>query len=86
LVKKLSSVCYVMRKLSYILKIDTLRIVHFAHFQLLINYGISFWVSSSTMHKVFLIQKRIIRIMLCLGPRHTNSFKSIYFCINDLCC
>jgi len=31
-----------MRKLSYLLNIGTLRIVHFAHFQSLINYGIIF--------------------------------------------
>ena len=68
LVRKLSSVCYVMRKLSNILNIVTLRIVYFAYFQSLVNYGIIFWGSSSTMHNVFLMQKRIIRIMLGFGP------------------
>jgi hypothetical protein len=58
LVRKLSSVCYVMRKLSDILNIVTLRIVYFAYFQSLVTYGISFWGSSSTMHNVFLIQKK----------------------------
>jgi hypothetical protein len=79
LVKKLSSVCYVMRKLFYILNIDTLRIVYFAHFQSLINYGKNFWGSSSTMQNVFLIQKRIIRIMLGLGPRSScrGGFKKL---------
>jgi hypothetical protein len=69
LVRKLSSVCYVMRKLSNILNIVTSRIVYFAYFQSLVNYGIIFWGSSSTMHNIFLMQKRIIRIMLGLGPR-----------------
>jgi hypothetical protein len=67
LVRKLSSVCYVMRKLSNILNVVTLRIVNFAYFQSIVNYGIIFW-GSSTMH-VFLMQKIIIRIMLGLGPR-----------------
>ena len=40
LVRKLSSVCYVMRKLSNILNIVTLRIVYFAYFQSRVNYGI----------------------------------------------
>ena len=57
-----------MRKLSNILNIVTLRIVYFAYFQSLVNYGIIFWGSSSTMHNVFLMQKRIIRIMLGFGP------------------
>ena len=58
LVRKLSSVCYVLRKLSNILNIVTLRIVYFAYFQSLVNYGIIFWGSSSTMHNVFLMQKK----------------------------
>jgi hypothetical protein len=58
-----------MRKLSCILNIDTLRIVYFAYFQSLINDGIIFQGLSSTMQNVFLIQKRIIKIMLGLGPR-----------------
>lgn len=32
LVKKLNLACFIMRKLSYVLNIDTLRIVYFAHF------------------------------------------------------
>jgi hypothetical protein len=79
LVKKFSSVCYVMRKLSCILNIDTLSIVYFAHFQSLINCGIIFCVSSQTMQNVFLIQKRIITIMLGLGPRSScrGEFKKL---------
>ena len=37
LLQKLSSVRFMMRKVYYILNIDTLRIVYFAHFQSLIN-------------------------------------------------
>ena len=69
LLKKLRSVCCMMRKLSYILNIDTLRIVHVAHFQSLINYGIIFGGSSTTICNIFFIQKIIIRIMMGLGPR-----------------
>jgi len=58
-----------MRNVSYILNTDTLKIAYFAHFQSLINYDIMFWGSLTTMCNVFLIQKRIIRIRLGLGPR-----------------
>jgi len=68
---KLSTVCFIMRRLSHILNIDTLRIVYFAHFHTLIKYSIIFWGTSTTMHKVFVIQKRIIRIMLGIGPRNS---------------
>jgi hypothetical protein len=69
LLNKLSTVCCVMRRLSQILNIKTLRIVYFAHFHSLIKYGIIFWGNSTTMHKVFLIQENIIRIMLEIGSR-----------------
>ena len=69
LLHKLSTVCFIMRRLSLMLNIDTLRIVHFVHFHTLIKYSIIFWGTSTTMHKGFLIQKRMIRIMLGIGSR-----------------
>jgi hypothetical protein len=42
LLKKMNSVFFMMRKLSYLLNTNTLRIAYFAHFQSLINYGIIF--------------------------------------------
>jgi hypothetical protein len=65
-----------MRKLSNILNIVTLRIVYFAYFLSLVNYGIIFWGSSSTMHNVFVTEKRIIRYMLGLAPR--SSFRGAF--------
>jgi hypothetical protein len=69
LLNKLSSVCYIMRRMVHILNLETLNVVYFAHFHSLISYGIIFWGNSLTVHNVFLIQKRILRIMLELGPR-----------------
>jgi hypothetical protein len=68
LLHKLSSVCFIMRTLSPILNIQTLRTVYFAHFHSLVNYGIIFWGNTSSMHKVFLI-KKILRITLRLSSR-----------------
>jgi hypothetical protein len=69
LLSKLSWVCFIMRKLSHVLNTESLRIVYFAHFQSLILYGSIFWGTPANMKRVFLLQKRIIRIMLGLGPR-----------------
>ena len=69
LLHKLSTVCFIMRRLSHMLHVDTLRVVYFVHFHTLIKYSIIFWGTSTTVHKVFLIQKRIIRIMLGICPR-----------------
>jgi hypothetical protein len=43
LLKKLSSVCFVMRRLYHALTIDSLKFIYFAHFQSVIKYGIIFW-------------------------------------------
>jgi hypothetical protein len=79
LFKKPSCVCFKIRKSTYILNKDTLRIQYCAHFQSLINKGIIFWGSSTTLHNVFLIPNRVIRIMLGLGPRSscTGGFKKL---------
>jgi hypothetical protein len=65
-----------MRRLSPILNIQTLRTVYFAYFCSLVNYGIIFWGNTSSMCKVFLTQKRILRIMLGISPQ---SFCSKWF-------
>jgi len=58
-----------MRRPSYILKSDTLRIIYFAHFHTFIKYVTIFWGSSTIMHNVYLIQQGIIRIMLVIGTK-----------------
>jgi hypothetical protein len=63
-----SSVCFLLRKLSSIVNVKTLRMAYFAQFHSQINYGIIYWGSSSSMRNVFIIQKRAIRIMLSQGP------------------
>jgi hypothetical protein len=50
LLNKLSTVCFIMRRLSYMLNSDTMTILYYAHFHTLIKYGIIFWGTSTTMH------------------------------------
>jgi hypothetical protein len=80
LIKKLSYICFMLRKLLSIVNVKTLRIVYFAHFHSQVSYGIILWGSSSSMRHLFIIQKRAIRIMLRLGPRSPcrESFKKLY--------
>jgi hypothetical protein len=79
LIKKLSSICFLLRKLSSIVNVKTLRMAYFANFQSQINYGIIFWGSSSSMRNTFIIQERALRIMLRLGPRSScrEGFKKL---------
>jgi hypothetical protein len=59
LLHKMSSICFMMRSSSPIHKIQTLRTADFAHFHSLVKSGLIFWSNTSSMHKVFLIQKDI---------------------------
>jgi hypothetical protein len=96
LLQKLSTVCFIMRRLVHVLHTDIHRTVHFAYFHSLVKYGIVFWGNSTHMERVFLLQKRILRIMMGLGLRCPckELFKNIdilrvpclYFFFNDVCC
>jgi hypothetical protein len=69
LLSKLSKACFVLRRLHYVLDIDALKLVYFAYFQSVVKYGIVFWGNSYNLKKVFLLQKRTLRIMLGLSYR-----------------
>jgi len=75
LIKELSSICFMLRKLLHIVNVKVLHMVYFAHFYSHISYGIVLWGLSSSMRNVFIIQKRTIRIMLKLGPR--SSYREV---------
>jgi hypothetical protein len=45
------------------MKIDTLKLVHFAYFHSITSYGIIFQGNSTDNKRIFNIQKKIIRIM-----------------------
>jgi hypothetical protein len=60
-----------MRRLVYILNIETLKVLYFAHFNSLTKYVIIFWDNSTTIHKVLIVQKKILKTLLGIGPRYT---------------
>jgi len=69
LLNKFGTVCFVTRRLSYILNSETLRVVYFAHFHTLAKHCIILWSTSTTKHKIFWVRIGIVRIMLGIGPR-----------------
>ena len=69
LLNKQSVVCFILRRLFHILNIKTLKVVYFTHFHSLIKYGIIFWGNSTTICKMFIVQKEILRTMLGIGLR-----------------
>jgi hypothetical protein len=69
-VTKLSSACFLIRRMYPIFNINTLKIIYFAYFHSVMENGISFWGVSADSKKVFLQQKRVVRIMT--GPPHQD--------------
>jgi hypothetical protein len=69
IINKLSVACYAIRKIKYTVTIETLRLIYFAHVHSIISYGIMFWGSASLAQKVFVMQKRIIRVITNMRPR-----------------
>jgi hypothetical protein len=68
-IKRMSSASYALRFIKYSLPIETLKIIYFAHSHIITSYGIIFWDNSLSAKKVFLLQKKIIRIITNTRPR-----------------
>jgi hypothetical protein len=66
-VNKLCMLC--VEKYKIYRSLETLRLFYFAHVHSIISYGIIFWGRSSHIHKVFILQKKIIRIITNTRPR-----------------
>ena len=60
---KMCNACYALMNIKRIVQIDMLRVTYFAHIHSVISYGIIFWGSSSCANKLFIFQKKIIRII-----------------------
>jgi hypothetical protein len=63
-IAKLNSACFAIRILRLFLTIEDLRMVYFAYVHSVIAYGLPFWGNAVNSNNVFIIQKRIIRIIL----------------------
>jgi len=76
---KLSVACFTMRNLTHTLNTDILRMVYFAYFQPIFQYGIILGGNSAHAYQVFKQPKRVIRIMSGTVPRCScrNLFKKL---------
>jgi hypothetical protein len=65
--------------IKYIVPLDTLKLIYFSHIHSIISYGIIFWGSSSYANKVFILQKKVIRIITNIRPKDScgGIFKNI---------
>jgi hypothetical protein len=60
---------FTVRTVTPLLKIDTLKLVYFAYFHSIMSYVVIFWGNSTDSKRVFIIQKKIIRIMAGVKSR-----------------
>jgi hypothetical protein len=65
---KISTACYALRNIKYIVPLDMLRLIYFAHIHSIISYGIIFWGGFSCANKVFILQKKITGIITNTRP------------------
>jgi hypothetical protein len=63
IIPKLSSACYVMRRVKPYVSHNTLKIIYYYYIYSVMNYGLLFWESSTESIKIFKLQK-MIRIMM----------------------
>jgi hypothetical protein len=73
---KLSRSSYAVRAMYPFSSLNTLKMIYFAYFHLRIHYGIIFGGNSTESKKVFLAQKKVIRIMT--GSRPRTSCKPLF--------
>ena len=73
---KMCTACYMLRNIKHIVPLDTLRIIYFAHIHSIISYGIIVWGSSCYANKVFILQKKIIRIITNIKSR--DSYREVF--------
>jgi hypothetical protein len=68
---KLSRACYLIRRMYSSCNLNTLMMIYFAYFHSVMEFGIIFWGVSVESKRIFLQQKRIIRITTGSSSRAT---------------
>ena len=74
---RLQRILKLFRFLRHSFQMEHLFIFYFAYFESIIRYGCCFWGLSAEVKRLFVLQKRCLRTILCLKPRTScrNYFK-----------
>jgi hypothetical protein len=76
IIPKLSSACYLVRRMHPCCKTSTVKMICFAYFHAVMQYGIIFWGDSIESKRIFQQQKRTVRIMT--GSTLRTSCKTLF--------
>jgi hypothetical protein len=69
IISKLSSTCYIMRSVKPYMPLNTLKTIYYSYFNTDVSYGLLFWGNSPQSSRIFIMQKKIIRIMTSCNNR-----------------
>jgi exonuclease III len=72
LIKKMTTASYALRSVKHSLPIETLKIIYYASVHSIMSYGIIFWGTATGANKVFLTQKKILKIIYNIRPRDSS--------------
>lgn len=75
-IKKLSRVVYLIQRLKPLVSTKTLLMAYHAYFHSLLAYGVELWGNSAGCNEVFLLQKRVIRVLA--GAEYRAHCKPIF--------
>jgi len=73
---KLSSACYLIRRMGPLCNLTTLKMIYFAYFHSIMEFGIIFCGISVESKQILLQQKRIIRVMT--GTNSRTSCRNLF--------
>jgi hypothetical protein len=87
IIPKLSGACYAIRLMGHISNISTLKAAYYAYLHSVIKFGIIIWGISSNSGKIFILQKKIIRVIAVAQPEfhvevYSNSSRFYLFLAN----
>lgn len=68
---RLLSACFMLRKVKMTVSPASLLLIYHSYFHSILTYGILFWGSASEAMRLFIIQKRAVRIIAGISKRHS---------------
>lgn len=80
--RRVNTASYSLRILSKYLDLNTIRVVYFANIQSVLRFGVIFWGASTDAQRVFIAQKRAVRILGSM--RYRDSCRSRFRELNIL--
>jgi hypothetical protein len=76
---RLNKACFAIRAIKPLMSLDSIKIIYYASVNLILKYGILFWGNATLNRSIFIIKKRIIRVMTGVGKFDLcrDSFKKL---------